>query len=78
MSSKWALPLPAISAILIKLLASFGFQDGISQPLLREINLINALETCSYMETDQNIIIVNKDSSGTQNDMKGDFNKRPK
>ena len=56
---------------------SFGFRDGISQPLLKGINSEAALEKDKYMQTNQNIITVSKKPPGTQDGIKADARRRP-
>ena len=65
-----------------ELLFSFGFRDGISQPLLRGVNSDAVLERDRkaehyHLETDQNIITVTKEPPGTQDGINADAKKRP-
>lgn len=60
-----------------KVLFSFGFRDGLSQPLLKGINSPEALKADPYMQTNQNIITVTSKPPGTQDGIESDPKRRP-
>ena len=55
--------------ILIGCNSSFGFEDGVSQPLLKGINTEAELAADSSMQTERSVIIVTKDLPSPQPDV---------
>ena len=58
-------------------LQSFGFRDGLSQPLLKGINSPEKLKKDPYMQTDQNIITITSNPPGTQDGIEAYPKDRP-
>ena len=56
---------------------SFGFRDGLSQPLLKGINSDEALKADPYMQTDLNVIIVSSKPPGVQDGVEAFPKRRP-
>ena len=56
---------------------SFGFRDGLSQPLLKGINSPETLKADPYMQTNQNIITITSNPPGTQDGIEAYPKERP-